>query len=103
MPFLDLLRQARGAAAIALFGLAIAGCAGSPSETDPSSLSRQMFEAGFGIPQVAVVSGHKSWNHLKRYTQIKPASLHDHGKHPDTPPRPDSPPTAARRRGKSES
>lgn len=36
-----------------------------------------MFEAGFGIPQVAVVSGHKSWNHLKRYTQIKPESLHN--------------------------
>jgi len=47
MPSLDLLRQARGAAAIALFGLAIAGCAGSRTETDPSSLSRQMFEAGF--------------------------------------------------------
>ena len=47
MPSLDLLRQARSAAAIALFGLAIAGCAGSRSEPDPSSLSRQMFEAGF--------------------------------------------------------
>jgi integrase len=61
----------------------------------------QMFEQGFDIPQVAVVSGHKDWRHLKRYTQIKPASLHDHGKRPDTPPHPDSLPTAARRPGKS--
>ena len=43
-----------------------------------------MFESGFEIPQVAVVSGHKSWNQLKRYTQIKPESLHAHGKHQDT-------------------
>jgi integrase len=40
----------------------------------------RMFEAGYVIQQVAVVSGHKSWNQLKRYTQIKPESLHDHGK-----------------------
>jgi integrase len=60
-----------------------------------------MFEQGFDIPQVAVVSGHRDWRHLKRYTQIKPESLHDHGKHPDTPQRPDSPPTAGRRRGRS--
>ena len=50
----------------------------------------KMFEQGFAIPQVAIVSGHKSWNQLKRYTQIKPASLHDHGKSPDTQQRPDS-------------
>ena len=36
-----------------------------------------MFEAGWDIPHVAVVSGHKDWRHLKRYTQIDPASLHD--------------------------
>ena len=47
MPSLDLLSQARRAAAVALFGLAIAGCVGGRSDTDPSSLSRQMFEAGF--------------------------------------------------------
>lgn len=43
-----------------------------------------MFESGFEIPQVAVVSGHKDWRHLKRYTQIKPESLHAHGKRQDT-------------------
>jgi len=47
MPSRDLLRQARSAAVIALFGLAIAGCAGGRPDADPSSLSRQMFESGF--------------------------------------------------------
>jgi len=46
-----------------------------------------MFEHGFGIPQVAVVSGHRDWRHLKRYTQIDPASLHQHGTRPDKKPR----------------
>lgn len=36
-----------------------------------------LFERGFDIPQVAIVSGHKDWRHLRRYTQIKPESLHD--------------------------
>lgn len=31
-----------------------------------------LFEAGYSIPEVAAVTGHKSWNQLKRYTQIKP-------------------------------
>lgn len=29
-----------------------------------------MFEKGMSIPEVSVVSGHRSWTHLKRYTQI---------------------------------
>lgn len=36
-----------------------------------------LFEQGLGIQEVAMVSGHKSWNNLKRYTQLKPESLHD--------------------------
>ncbi|HEY3144848.1 MAG TPA: S41 family peptidase, partial [Dongiaceae bacterium] len=47
MPSFDVFRQVRGAAALALFGLAIAGCAGGDSSTDPAALSRQMFETGF--------------------------------------------------------
>ena len=54
----------------------------------------QLFEQGFDIPRVALVSGHKSWNNLKRYAQLKPEDLH-HGpggpplsERPDTPPRP---------------
>jgi integrase len=40
------------------------------------SISR-LFEYGYAIQQVAIVSGHKSWKHLRRYTNIKPASLHE--------------------------
>ena len=36
----------------------------------------RLFEAGYGIEQVALVSGHKDWNQLRRYTQLKPESLH---------------------------
>lgn len=61
----------------------------------------QMFESGFDIPHVSVVSGHKDWRHLKRYTQIKPESLHSHAAHLGKRQRPDSQPTAASRRGKS--
>lgn len=49
----------------------------------------KMFEQGFDIPHVAVVSDHKDWKHLKRYSQIKPESLHDHGTHPEKPPSPE--------------
>jgi len=40
-------------------------------------LTSTLFESGWQIPEVAVVTGHKSWTQLKRYTQIEPASLHD--------------------------
>lgn len=36
----------------------------------------RLFEAGYGIPEVASVTLHESWNELKRYTQLKPESLH---------------------------
>ncbi|MCA3247865.1 MAG: site-specific integrase [Azospirillum sp.] len=39
------------------------------------ALSR-LFEKGYSIPEVSIVSGHRSWEQLKRYTQIKPESLH---------------------------
>ncbi|HEU4827108.1 MAG TPA: S41 family peptidase [Dongiaceae bacterium] len=47
MPSSDLFRQVRGAIAFALLGLAVASCASSHSSSDPSALSRQMFEVGF--------------------------------------------------------
>jgi integrase len=31
----------------------------------------RMFELGYSIPRVAAVSGHRSWNSLKRYTHIR--------------------------------
>jgi integrase len=36
----------------------------------------QLFEQGFEIQQVSLVSGHKDWRHLRRYTNLKPESLH---------------------------
>ena len=34
------------------------------------------FEAGFSIEHVALVTGHKDWKMLRRYTHLKPESLH---------------------------
>jgi integrase len=54
----------------------------------------RLFEQGFDIPRVALVSGHKSWNNLRRYAQLKPEDLHrgagapPDGAGPDTPRRP---------------
>lgn len=36
----------------------------------------RLFEAGYRIEEVALVSGHSSWNMLKRYTHLSPESLH---------------------------
>lgn len=45
----------------------------------------RLFEAGMSIEQVAVITGHEDWRNLKKYTNLKPESLH--GKRPDTPQR----------------
>lgn len=36
----------------------------------------RLFEQGFAIQQVALVSGHKNWKHLARYTHVKGEDLH---------------------------
>lgn len=36
----------------------------------------RLFEAGYQIHEVAIVTGHRDWKSLKRYTQIRPESLH---------------------------
>ena len=36
----------------------------------------RLFEAGFSIAQVALVTGHKDWKMLRRYTHLKPEGLH---------------------------
>ena len=36
----------------------------------------RLFEAGYSIEQVALVSGHRDWKQLKRYTNINPVTLH---------------------------
>lgn len=35
----------------------------------------QLFEEGYTIPEVALVTGHKKWENLKRYTNLKPEEL----------------------------
>lgn len=35
----------------------------------------RLFEADWDIPQVAAVSGHRSWKNLRRYTHLRPSSL----------------------------
>lgn len=37
----------------------------------------RMFEDGYLIQQVALVTGHKDWRHLRRYTNLRPEDLHD--------------------------
>lgn len=48
----------------------------------------RLFEAGYTIEQVALVSGHRSWQQLRRYTQLRPESLHDLASRPGTRPSP---------------
>jgi integrase len=36
----------------------------------------KLFEQGYSIEQVAIVTGHKDWRHLKRYTNLRPEDLH---------------------------
>lgn len=36
----------------------------------------RLFEAGFSIEQVALVTGHKDWKMLRRYTHLRPEALH---------------------------
>lgn len=39
----------------------------------------RLFEAGYSIEQVAAVTLHETWGELKRYTQLRPESLHRDG------------------------
>lgn len=36
----------------------------------------RLFEAGYPIEQVALVTGHRDWNMLRRYTQLRAETLH---------------------------
>lgn len=36
----------------------------------------RLFEAGFTIEQVSLVTGHRDWKMLRRYTHIRPEALH---------------------------
>lgn len=63
----------------------------------------RMFEEGMSIERVALVTGHKDWRNLKRYTQLKPEDLtrQERASRPDARPRRGSLPIASPRRGKS--
>jgi integrase len=37
----------------------------------------RLFEAGFVIEQVSLVTGHKAWKMRRRYTHLKPEALHE--------------------------
>ncbi len=37
----------------------------------------EFFRMGLGIPQVALLTGHKTWQMLRRYTAIKPEDVHN--------------------------
>lgn len=37
----------------------------------------RLFEAGMSIERVAMVSGHKDWRHLRRYTNLRPEDVHN--------------------------
>lgn len=37
----------------------------------------RLFEAGLQIHQVALVTGHRDWKMLRRYTHLRPEALHD--------------------------
>ncbi|MEW9584299.1 tyrosine-type recombinase/integrase [Paraburkholderia sp. DGU8] len=39
-----------------------------------------LFEAGWQIPEVAAVTGHKDWRNLKRYTNLDPAQVAKKGR-----------------------
>jgi len=35
----------------------------------------RLFEAGYDIPQVSMISGHRSWKNLRRYTHLRPSTI----------------------------
>lgn len=39
--------------------------------------TNRLFEAGMSIEQVALVTGHRDWKILKRYTHLRPEALHE--------------------------
>lgn len=63
----------------------------------------RLFEQGYAIHEVALVTGHEDWKHLKRYTNLKPSDLTKSpapGTRRDASPRPESPRSVSRRRDK---
>lgn len=64
----------------------------------------RLFEAGYAIQEAALVTGHKDWRNLKRYTNLRPEDLTKPpagGKRQGAQPRRGSRPNASPRRGTS--
>jgi integrase len=63
----------------------------------------RLFEQGLSMQQVALVTGHKTWGNLKRYTQLRPEDLTRPAPAlgPDTRPRPEHPQSDSDPRGTS--
>lgn len=63
----------------------------------------RLFEEGYQIHEAALVTGHKDWRNLKRYTNLKPEDLTRPAgdRRRGDPPHPDSQQSASPRRGKS--
>ncbi len=63
----------------------------------------RLFEVGYAIHEVALVTGHKSWAMLKRYSQLKPEDLTKPvpGRRPSVPRRVGSRPNVSRRPDRS--
>lgn len=63
----------------------------------------RLFEEGYQIQEVALVTGHKKWENLRRYTNLKPESLTQQapGSGQSTRQRRGNRPTASRSQGKS--
>ncbi len=47
----------------------------------------EFFRMGLDIPRVALMTGHRTWGMLRRYTDIKPADVHAAVKKPRSPSR----------------
>lgn len=47
----------------------------------------EFFRMGLDIPRVAIMTGHRTWGMLRRYTDIKPADVHAAVKKPRSPSR----------------
>jgi len=37
----------------------------------------QLFRMGLDIPRVAIITGHKSWENLRRYTNLTAEDVHN--------------------------
>jgi integrase len=66
----------------------------------------RLFEDGYEIQHVALVTGHKDWRNLKRYTNLRPEDMsaikpRKTSRRRNVQPRPDSPQTASPPQGKS--